>query len=60
LARAYGVGTHFFIGRGDFRKLQSGTVSTAGGLVPTIGTKLKRQDLARLSPRKRGYIFGAG
>jgi hypothetical protein len=61
LARAYGVGTaYFFIGRSDFRKLQSGTVSTVGGLVPTIGTKLKSRDLARLSPRKRGYISVPG
>ena len=28
--------------------------------MPTIGTKLKKDELARQPPRKRGYIFGAG
>ena len=61
LARAYGVGTeYFFVGRSDFRKLPSKVVKLAGGLTPTIGTKLKKDELAKLQPRKRGYIFGAG
>jgi hypothetical protein len=61
LARAYGVGTeYFFIGKSDFRKLPSKAVKLAGGLTPTIGTKLKKEELSKLPPRKRGYIFGAG
>jgi hypothetical protein len=61
LARAYGVGTeYFFVGRSDFRKLPSKVVKLAGGLMPTIGTKLKKDQLATLSPRERGYVFGAG
>jgi hypothetical protein len=28
--------------------------------MPTIGTKLKKDGLVSLSPRKRGYVFGAG
>lgn len=60
-ARAYGVGTeYFFVGRSDFRKLPFKAARLAGGLMPTIGTKLKKEGLARLPPRKRGYIFGAG
>ena len=60
-AKAYGVGTeYFFVGRSDFRKLPSKAVRFAGGLMPTIGTKLKREELAQLTPRKRGYVFGAG
>jgi hypothetical protein len=61
LAWAYGVGTeYFFLGRSDFRKLPSKLVKLAGGLMPTIGTKLKKDELAKVPPRKRGYIFGAG
>jgi hypothetical protein len=61
LARTYGVGTeYFFVGRSDFRRLRLKAASVVGGLVPTIGTKLKKDELAKLSPRKRGYIFGAG
>jgi hypothetical protein len=61
LARAYGVGTeYFFVGRSDFRKLNLKLASVVGGLVPTIGTKLRKDELAKLQPRKRGYIFGAG
>jgi hypothetical protein len=61
VARAYGVGTdYFFVGRSDFRKLRLKPMSVVGGLMPTIGTKLKKDELARLPPRKRGYIFGAG
>jgi hypothetical protein len=61
LARAYGVGTeYFFIGKSDFRKLPSKVVKLAGGLMPTIGTKLKKEELSKLPPRKRGYVFGAG
>jgi hypothetical protein len=61
LARAYGVGTeYFFVGKSDFRKLPSKAVKLAGGLMPTIGTKLKKDELAKLPPRKRGYVFGAG
>jgi hypothetical protein len=61
LARAYGVDTeYFFVGRSDFRKLHLKVASVVGGLVPTIGTKLKKDELAKLPPRKRGYIFGAG
>jgi hypothetical protein len=61
LARAYGVGTeYFFVGRSDFRKLPSKAIKLAGGLMPTIGTKLKKDELAQLPPRRRGYIFGAG
>ncbi len=61
LARTYGVGTdYFFVGRSDFRKLPIKAVKLAGGLMPTIGTKLKKDQLANLPPRKRGYIFGAG
>jgi hypothetical protein len=61
LASAFGVGTeYFFVGRSDFRKLQSKVMSRVGGLMPTIGTKLKKDELAQLPSRKRGYIFGAG
>jgi hypothetical protein len=61
LARAYGVGTdYFFVGRSDFRRLPLRAAKLAGGLMPTIGTKLKKGELAQLPPRKRGYIFGAG
>jgi hypothetical protein len=61
VARAYGVGTeYFFVGRSDFRKLQLKPMSIVGGLMPTIGTKLKKDGLASLSFRKRGYVFGAG
>ncbi|HEV2389591.1 MAG TPA: hypothetical protein VGS04_02590 [Nitrososphaerales archaeon] len=60
-ARAYGVHTeYFFMGRSDFRRLKLKPMSLIGGLTPTIGTKLKKEDLASLSPRKRGYVFGAG
>lgn len=59
-ARAYGVGTEYFVGRSDFRKLRLKPMSLVGGLMPTIGTKLKKDGLASLSPRKRGYVFGAG
>lgn len=61
LARAYGVSTeYFFVGRSDFRKLPSKVFKRAGGLVPAIGTKLRKDELAKLPPRRRGYIFGAG
>lgn len=61
LARAYGVGTeYFFVGRSDFRKLPSKMVGLVGGLMPTIGTKLKKDELVKLPARKRGYVFGAG
>jgi len=60
-ARAYGVSTeYFFVGRSDFRKLKLKPMSLVGGLTPTIGTKLKKDELASLSPRNRGYVFGAG
>jgi len=60
-ARAFGVGTeYFFVGRSDFRKLRLKPMSLVGGLMPTVGTKLKKDGLASLSPRKRGYVFGAG
>lgn len=60
-ARAYGVSTeYFFVGRSDFRKLKAKPLSFLGGRTPTIGTKLKKDELASLSPRKRGYVFGAG
>ncbi|HUH99877.1 MAG TPA: site-2 protease family protein [Nitrososphaerales archaeon] len=61
VARAEGVHTeYFFVGRSDFRKLKMKPMSLIGGLVPTIGTKLRKDELSSLSPRKRGYIFGAG
>jgi len=61
VAKAYGVGTdHFFVGRSDFRKLKTKPMSIIGGLIPTIGTKLNKDQLASLPPRKRGYVFGAG
>ena len=61
VARALGVHTdYFFIGRSDFRKLESKPMSAIGGFVPTIGTKLRRADFSLLPPRKRGYILGAG
>jgi len=61
MARAYGVSTeYFFVGRSDFRKLKLKPMSLVGGLTPTIGTKLKKEELASLPPRKRGYVFGAG
>jgi hypothetical protein len=61
LARAYGVGTeYFFVGRSDFRRLPSKAIKLAGGMMPTIGTKLKKDELVKLPPRKRGYVFGAG
>ena len=61
VGRAYGVGTdYFFVGRSDFRKLRTKPISLVGGLVPTIGTKLKKDEFAQLPPRMRGYVFGAG
>jgi len=61
MARAYGVGTeYFFVGRSDFRKLTLRPMSLVGALVPTIGTKLNKGELASLPPRKRGYVLGAG
>jgi len=61
VARAYGVGTeYFFLGRSDFRKLRLKPMSSVGALMPTIGTKLKKGELASLPPRKRGRVFGAG
>jgi len=61
MALAYGVRTeYFFVGRSDFRKLKLRPMSLIGGLMPTIGTKLNKDQLASLSPRKRGYVFGAG
>ncbi len=61
VARAAGVRTeYFFVGRSDFRKLKMKPMSTIGGLVPTIGTKLRKEEMAALPARKRGYIFGAG
>jgi hypothetical protein len=61
MALAYGVRTeYFFVGRSDFRKLKLKPMSLIGGLMPTIGTKLNKEQLASLSPRKRGYVFGAG
>jgi hypothetical protein len=61
MAMAYGVRTdYFFVGRSDFRKLKLKPISLIGGLMPTIGTKLNKDQLASLSPRKRGYVFGAG
>jgi hypothetical protein len=61
VAKAYGASTeYFFIGRSDFRKLRMKPMSIIGGLMPTIGTKLKKPGLASLSPRRRGYVFGAG
>jgi membrane-associated protease RseP (regulator of RpoE activity) len=60
-AKAYGVSTeYFFVGRSDFRKLKLKPMSVMGGLMPTIGTKLRKDEFASLSPRKRGYVFGAG
>jgi len=60
-ARAFGVRTeYFFVGKSDFRKLRLKPVSLVGGLMPTIGTKLRKDELASLPPRKRGYVFGAG
>ena len=53
VAWAYGVGTdYFFVGRSDFRKLRLKPMSVVGGLMPTIGTKLKKDGLAKLPPRK--------
>ena len=61
VARLMGVHTeYFFVGRSDFRKLPSRTMSAVGGLVPTIGTKLRRAELVSLPSRRRGYILGAG
>jgi hypothetical protein len=60
-AAAYGVRTeYFFVGRSDFRKLKLKPMSLVGGLMPTIGTKLNKDQLASLPPRRRGYVFGAG
>jgi hypothetical protein len=60
-AKAYGVGTeYFFVGMSDFGRLDMKPMSTIGGLFPTIGTKLKKSELAPLPPRKRGYVFGSG
>jgi hypothetical protein len=60
-ARAFGVRTeYFFLGRSDFRRLELRPMSVVGGLLPTIGTKLRRSELASLSPRRRGYVFGSG
>jgi hypothetical protein len=61
VARAEGVRTEYvFVGRSDFRKLKLKPMSLVGALVPTVGTKLRKDELASLPPRKRGYIFGAG
>ena len=61
VAKACGVGTdYFFVGRSDFRKLKMKPMSILGGLTPTIGTKLNKEELASLPPRQRGYVFGAG
>ena len=61
IAKALGVGTdYFFIGTSDFRKLKMKPMSFVGGLMPTIGTRLNREGLARLRPHERGYVFGAG
>ncbi len=60
-ARAYGVSTeYFFLGRSDFRKLGLRPMSALGAVLPTVGTKLRKSELAPLPPRKRGYIFGSG
>jgi len=60
-AMAFGVRTdYFFVGKSDFRKLALKPMSLIGGLTPTIGTKLNKEELSKLPPRRRGYIFGAG
>lgn len=60
-AKAFGVSTeYFFVGRSDFRKLETKPMSIVGGLMPTIGTKLNREGIARLPPRRRRYVFGEG
>jgi hypothetical protein len=60
-ARAYGVRTdYFFVGRSDFRRLKMKPMSLLGGFMPTIGTKLNKEELAAQPPRRRAYIFGAG
>ena len=51
---------YFFVGKSDFRKLSMKPMSLAGGLMPTIGTKLNKESLSKLTSRRRGYIFGAG
>jgi len=61
VGQALGVSTdHFFLGRSDFRKLKQAPLSSVGNLMPTIGTKLNRPRLQSLSPRRRGWVFGAG
>jgi hypothetical protein len=58
--RSYGVSVdHFFLGRSDFRRLQVGALKVLGD-APTVGTKLNLGQLSALTPRRRGYIFGAG
>jgi hypothetical protein len=60
-AKAYGVGTeYFFVGKSDFRKLALKPMSLVGSIMPTIGTKLKKDELASLPARRRGYVLGAG
>lgn len=60
VARSSGVTVdYFFLGRSDFRRLQMRPMKAIGD-VPTIGTKLNAQRLSSLSPRRKGYIFGAG
>lgn len=51
---------YFFLGRSDFRKLPSKPLRAIGARIPTLGTKLRGQELSSLLPKKRGYIFGAG
>ncbi len=60
-AKAYGVGTrYFFVGRSDFGKLESKPMAVVASLLPTIGTKLNKSELASIPPKGRGRIFGAG
>ena len=54
-ARAYGVRTdYFFVGRSDFRRLKMRPMSVLGGFMPTVGTKLNKEELAA-QPRGGGH-----
>ena len=61
VARAYGARVlYFFIAPSDFRRLPQKVARILGSNLPTIGTKLDRVSLSKLSNEKRARIFGAG
>ncbi len=48
------------MGKGRRIRPRSKLAAVAGGLMSTVGTKLKKEELAELSPLKRVHVFGAG